>query len=238
MSLASPLRAPPPWTLHGEAHALLLWLPGAGTSSPAEGVRVRTGGLGVLALVRYAQSDVGAYDELLWLSPWGLRMGTRRLHTVPRIFVSTEASRSNGRRNWGIPKELARFEVEAAGTAAQRFRVSTSVGLVATFVATSLRRSIGIDAGALPAPLRRLGQVLGSQLFEMAPSVRGQLHAARFSELRTDPTTFVDVSRGRALGACSLYNFDMTFPEALVTSLARERPAKGRITPAPPSSGT
>ncbi|ETV91168.1 hypothetical protein H310_14175 [Aphanomyces invadans] len=86
-------------------------------------------GLGFVMLIRYTDSPVGPYDELLlvpgaftppspgnpiartnhmketFLQAHGL-LAARR---VTRIFVSTEASLRNGRRNWGIRKELADF---------------------------------------------------------------------------------------------------------------------------------
>lgn len=88
-------RAGPPWTLRGA------------------GLVAVFGARGVLMLVRYASSPVGPYDELLWAevrdSPVGLRP------TVTRIVVSTEASVVWGRRNWGIPKELAAFGWSVSG---------------------------------------------------------------------------------------------------------------------------
>lgn len=88
-------RAGPPWTLRGA------------------GLVAVFGARGVLMLVRYASSPVGPYDELLWAevrdSPVGLRP------TVTRIVVSTEASVVWGRRNWGIPKELAAFGWSGSG---------------------------------------------------------------------------------------------------------------------------
>ncbi|RHZ16899.1 hypothetical protein DYB37_001068 [Aphanomyces astaci] len=86
-------------------------------------------GPGFVMLIRYTDSPVGPYDELLlvpgaftppssstpiavehhiqerYLQAHGL-LASRR---VTRIFVSSEASLRNGRRNWGIRKELADF---------------------------------------------------------------------------------------------------------------------------------
>jgi hypothetical protein len=69
-------------------------------------------GLGLLMLVRYADSPIGPYDELLYGIPfqkprWFEVMSHRRL---PVTYVSSEASLHNGRHNRGIRKELADFE--------------------------------------------------------------------------------------------------------------------------------
>nr|WP_254606064.1 hypothetical protein [Deinococcus sp. JMULE3] len=60
---------------------------------------------GALMLVRYAQSGVGPYDELLWVSLSGAPQ-------VTRIVVSTQDSVEWGRRNWAIPKSRADFAWE------------------------------------------------------------------------------------------------------------------------------
>jgi acetoacetate decarboxylase len=182
-------------------------------------IEVRRGGLGVLAVVRYADSDVGPYDELLWLAPWGLRDGARRAHTVTRIFVSSEASCINGRRNWGIPKQLARFDVARLSASTQRFEVSTPRGRVASFSVATGRRSTPIDTRVLPSALRRLRQVQDATSFEVAPNVRGRLHAARFSERVTDPEQFADTRSARMLGGVCISEFEMTFPVATTRTL-------------------
>ncbi|GAA5435214.1 hypothetical protein M8445_00955 [Deinococcus aquaticus] len=87
--------AGPPWTLRGA------------------GLVAVFGARGVLMLVRYASSPVGPYDELLWAEVRGSPVGLRP--QVTRIVVSTEASVVWGRRNWGIPKELAAFQWSGAG---------------------------------------------------------------------------------------------------------------------------
>ena len=72
-----------------------------------------TTGLGLAMLVQYSSSPAGPYDELLYALPcrrptMGFQlMATRR---IPAIFVSTQASVVNGRLNWGVPKNLARFQ--------------------------------------------------------------------------------------------------------------------------------
>ena len=70
-------------------------------------------GIGIIMIVRYSDSPVGPYDELLYSLPFkqpqhGLEvLAPRRL---PVIYVSSEASLRNGRENWGIRKELADFK--------------------------------------------------------------------------------------------------------------------------------
>lgn len=68
------------------------------------------GGYGALMLVDYSESNCGPYRELL-LIPGSFRVRDKTLASISRIFVSTTESLASGRRNWGIPKELADFSV-------------------------------------------------------------------------------------------------------------------------------
>lgn len=195
---------PPPWALHGDGHGLLVWMPG--------------GGAALMLFVRYADSDVGPYDELLWLDAWGLLVGGARRHTVSRIYVSTEASVFNGRVNWGLPKELASFSVTSLGALSERVAVTSSLGHVASFSYRSSARSVPVDGGLLPARWRTLVQVADGRKFEMAPRARGRLRRARFSELAMSPGLFPDVNRGRVLAGFSLTGFEMMFPVPEISS--------------------
>jgi len=189
---------PPPWRLRGDGHGLLAWMPG--------------GRPGLMLFVRYLDSDVGPYDELLWLDVWGLSVGGSRRHTLSRIYVSTEASVFNGRVNWGIPKELAAFSVTSLGARSERVEVTSAMGRVASFSYRSSPRSLPVNAGLLPARWRALVQVADGRSFETVPSARGRMHRARFYELTVSSLLFPDVSRGRVLAGFSLRNFEMVFP--------------------------
>ena len=109
--------APPaPWRLELGAVMWLSW-PGRGAArhlSPAlrAGARVLLAGGG---LVRYADTPVGPYAEALAVTVV-VRDGRVALH-VPFMAVDSARSVVGGRRNWSLPKVLARFEGEpSAGT--------------------------------------------------------------------------------------------------------------------------
>ena len=100
---------PPPWDMVIDA---VLWVhrPGAGAGDalhPAIHGR-RPVGLGIAGFVRYRDSPVGTYRELL-ASPTLVRGGLWRLH-VPLIAVDHLASLHSGRAHWALPKMLAAFE--------------------------------------------------------------------------------------------------------------------------------
>jgi acetoacetate decarboxylase len=220
---------PPPWTLQGDAHLLLAWMPPgapAGAQLVPAGCTLRPRGVGAFIFIRYAASNVGPYDELLWLPPWGLRFDGVWRHSVTRIFVSSEASLVNGRANWGIPKELARFSVTPLGPCAAAVHVSAGTAPVASFTIAWSRRSVPANLGALPVAARTLVQELGGRRFQLAPSARGCLHATRFSDLDVNATLFPDVTRGRKLAAFSLRDFVMTFPVPCVSVPSLSLPSR------------
>jgi hypothetical protein len=60
------------------------------------------------AFVRYTDTPVGAYDEVLGII--GSRTGLRPWGNVAFMSVDSESSLVGGRTNWAMPKTLARFD--------------------------------------------------------------------------------------------------------------------------------
>ncbi|KAI0075586.1 hypothetical protein K474DRAFT_1370916 [Panus rudis PR-1116 ss-1] len=90
------------------------------------------GGLAFVMIVRYTETPVGPYDEIIW-SPGKFKVpptGKSALR-ITRIYVSGKETTYNGRKNWNIPKQLAHFEFtpnpEAKGPSALPYtRISVS----------------------------------------------------------------------------------------------------------------
>lgn len=128
---------PPPWTLTGRGVVAL---------TPR----------GVLMLVRYATSPVGPYDELLWAAPSRTPAGWRP--QVRSIVVSTRESVVWGRRNWGIPKRLARF-AWVGGERVGEVRVTAEGGVEVARLGYEVGTwRVPVRAGWLSPPLRTLAQ--------------------------------------------------------------------------------
>ncbi|KAM0749534.1 hypothetical protein T439DRAFT_327222 [Meredithblackwellia eburnea MCA 4105] len=133
--------APSPWTLKGHSYFFPIIVSPFSTSpiplpkaalAPLEEQstagetwnKTFHGGVGGVVVVRYDESPVGPYDELIYCP--GLfsysapptengqdRPPPQYLMAITRIYVSTLNSVVNGRRNWNIPKHLASFNFEA-----------------------------------------------------------------------------------------------------------------------------
>jgi hypothetical protein len=157
-----------PWSLRGRMY-VSVWLLPAARVPPLPGEltgrspgAVRVVRLGSRAVVGTAWVDYGpggdlAYRELL--SAVLVRAGLRPRVTITHIWVDSPASRDGARALWGIPKELAEFEL------------------------TGTRASAAGDAGPIAAAtLRRRGPALRVPLgFRVVQALAG---AARTTPVR------------------------------------------------------
>ncbi|KAI1333199.1 hypothetical protein F5Y16DRAFT_355069 [Xylariaceae sp. FL0255] len=128
----------PPWKLKGTMYIVTFWSKAGNlpehTYSPLERESAyasptpsgkHLGGISQTLVIRYTESPVGPYDELLVCPGYysyekeeGGKRKTKRNARISRIYVSQKYTCWNGRTNWNIPKHLARFEFEelAGGT--------------------------------------------------------------------------------------------------------------------------
>ena len=200
--------APPPWTLHGRGLIALYRPQTAGDT------------WGALMLVRYRDSPVGPYDELLWASanhpsPAGPRP------QVQQIVVSSEASVRWGRRNWGIPKGLARFEWQEGewlqGQKAQQVRIYAPEGNLLAHLAFSTHGpTLPVSTAPIPAGFRTLAQ----PVLDAAPNAgwlltpvgaTGKAQPARLTVL--DAAGFhAPLTQLRPLLTLAIPDFQLVFP--------------------------
>ncbi|MFQ5796365.1 MAG: acetoacetate decarboxylase family protein [Candidatus Bipolaricaulia bacterium] len=113
----------PPWRLFGRAH-LIITLNRTGRIAPVipDPLQLRSfqgWTPGVMGIVSYEESPVGAYDEF-FLAPARVRYAGRSGLFVSHIWVDSEPSQAGGRRIWGLAKERARFDRHAHGITVRR----------------------------------------------------------------------------------------------------------------------
>ena len=218
---------PPPWWLTGEGYIFPVRcsrdvaLQQAFIPPSEHGAYV--GGWGAWMVVRYRESPVGPYDELLYI-PGCSRRGLRFSWQISKIYVSTRASVHAGRRNWGIPKELASFDftrderglrVEVRDGQGAFFQVSLrTVG--PTFPIVSLGTPPNLlqpvrehaDTDALP-PIRQ-GEWLSLPALGRG---WGWSRLVRLGDVQIDPTRFPDViACGSLRTGVACLPFHMKFP--------------------------
>jgi hypothetical protein len=107
------VRYPPePWYLAGTLHVSVWWIPVADLPPLPQGLRPKVllgRALIGTAWAVYELVGVLAYNELLAALP--VSRDGRRFITIPRIWVDHPSSAAGGRTLWGIPKQLATFQV-------------------------------------------------------------------------------------------------------------------------------
>ena len=112
--------APPPWTCKADAY-LLPFSTSASAGLPSDKVYAsleaksetwtslkHKGGMGMAEIIRYRDTPVGPYDELVIMpghfeAPEGIGFKGKYL-SITGIWVSQKDTCMNGRRNWNIPK--------------------------------------------------------------------------------------------------------------------------------------
>lgn len=210
---------PAPWSLEGNGYIMMFKfdrefvLENSGLS-PALATSFR-GGLGWVMLVDYTQSDAGPYRELLFI-PGKFQWHSHHHYTITRIFVSTQNSVINGRRNWGIPKELADFAITRQDDHTERIQVSLGQHTVADFTLHSFGPALAVTSAILPAQRRTLVQPFEGQTFLTAPGGSGSIQPAQLTNVSIDGAHFPDIRYGRLIAAVRVRDFQMTFPEATI----------------------
>ncbi len=107
---------PPPWDLEGEGFILPFWANEKKVFNwmSEQEQKDFVGGLGAIMFVNYKSSNVGPYYELLFI-PGDFQYKGEHYKKITKIYVSSQLSLQEGRKNWGIPKELAEFEWKSQG---------------------------------------------------------------------------------------------------------------------------
>lgn len=221
---------PAPWSLHG--HAFLLPTLKVSTVkqydvNPLHGAK-HWGLIGAVILVKYPETSIGPYSELIFTS--GLhRLGSHVGFHISQIYVDSQASVNGGRANWAVPKKLATFDWQTQG-GQQHVKVSRPNTNQPFFTASFKQSQFSIPASSVvvPPPLKTILQacdphVSNSKYLSTKVSAAGKLHLLNAVQINTDRN---EVPSHTDLGlwqlGISLTDFDGTFaiPQPLLMNAA------------------
>lgn len=210
-------RQPAPWTLRAQGYVVVVLMPAQTLDTAAfvpEGlVPKRRGRTSVMLFIDYKEAVCGNYQELL-LAPAAYETPSGTHPTITRIFVSSYESVVNGRRNWGIPKDLARFTREHdASRASDRIVVSRGGDTLVDMKLRAYGPTLPVRTWLLPAGMRTLVQHWNGTRYRFTLHAQGRARLATVEDWRFDPRYFPDLARGRVLTATYLPDFQMTFPD-------------------------
>lgn len=205
--------APPPWTLHGDGVVIVAHFPEAFVREHGfladfqrDGYR---GYIGTVMLVDYHTSGVGPYRELLFI-PGLFRLGDRTTFSISKIYVSTLNSVQNGIENWGIPKELAQFNLTTLPNGTRLFEVTREGHLFLSARVKPWSFRFPISTELLPG--FQVTQQRRDDLLLTRPKATGKGRLASLNLVAIDGAYFPDIQRGTVLSTILVEDFTMTFP--------------------------
>jgi hypothetical protein len=209
---------PAPWKLSGYGYILLYRF---GTEfSNQQGPDFLKGkavaGFGSVMLVNYETSNCGPYGELL-IIPGRYKYMEEKLHTISRIYVSSQDSVENGRANWGIPKELANFTFEPLAKGLERVTVTNAASPSSAPIFEATFKSgivpFPVNTSLLPFPLL---QHLDGKAYQTTFMGKGIGRLATMTDLKINDEMFPDLTGIKPIAILRVSPFQITFPVAKI----------------------
>ena len=168
-----------------------------------------TGGFGAVMLVDYFESNVGPYQELLFI-PGKFNYNDDKSYSITKIYVSSMESVVNGRENWGIPKQLANFEYNEDFT-----NISVDIEGIKVF---NFNSSYGLFSFPITTKIMstRLVQRHNKKDFYTKFKGKGKARFANVKSLSANPNLFPDLNNKKRIASFRIENFDIPFPNPTI----------------------
>lgn len=201
---------PPPWRLKGEGFILLYKFSKSFIQEHAllhaSQIDSYTGGLGYVMLVNYEESPVGPYKELLIIPG---KFGAERRQAITKIYVDSEASTQNGRKNWGIPKETVPIIWQKEGKL-------TKIGVGSEhdpiWYSEIMTGKIPIPVSTKLLPIELL-QTWEDKQYLTKPAGKGWGKLASLQKIHVNPQGFPNITAKKPLLCVHVHPFEMYFPK-------------------------
>ncbi len=217
-SMESLRLSPAPWKLQGEGYILLYRFNKdfiqANAFLSEYYVSKYWGLVGSVMCVDYHTSNVGAYQELLFIPAMFDFSGKKAFH-ISKIYVSTQDSIYNGIENWGIPKELADFEIITLNKDTKSIKASLQSNIFFQMQVRSFGFSFPISTSLFPFTFY---QDLRGKTLITKPKGRGWGRLCRIEQIQVNSSFFPDISLFKPLLVIEVKNFHLEFPPAQALS--------------------
>lgn len=211
-------RHPAPWTLRADCYVVAVRLPDdvldTAVFAPKALITRRRSRTAVLMYLDYKQAPCGPYQELL-VAPATYMTDAGTYPSITRIFVSSYESVVNGRKNWGIPKDLAQFTRDT-DDGRDNIQVTRDGQFCAELKLRGYGPLVPVRSWLLPAAIRTLVQHWNGRRYSVTLRAGGRARLAKVEDWRFNSTYFPDLARGRVLTASHVPELEMVFPEAQV----------------------
>lgn len=213
------IKANAPWSLKGKGYMILYRstekIISKDTFLPLNLHNKNKGGFSCIMLVDYTESNVGPYQELLFI-PGKFSFNNLNRYTISKIYVSTRDSVVNGWENWAIPKELADFSFDERPSGYDEINVKIGNH---NFFYICLKEKLfkfPITTSLLPFPL---AQEKNGQLYLTKFQGKGYGKLASIRDCKINPVFFPDVSNIKHLIAIKIDPFKIQFPVPEIKNL-------------------
>ena len=206
----------PPWHLHGDAFILNYWLtPNFIKHNHAFHIAPSPIGRVVqVILVRYHESPIGPYDELLLLDH--PLISKRRLSSIAKIYVSTETSVVHDQHFWGIPKQLAEFEWVIKDDVVYCTISFEQQEMSLCLYKYKHSQTFYMNSHHLPARLLNIQQTWQGLHYQFSPQFRGKLCKLKQAAWKNTLDIFPDFSQAKYLHSFYVPEFQLTLPKAKI----------------------
>lgn len=209
-------KKPAPWQLTGNAYIMLYKFPKEFVLKNgflADFQRSRfLGYIGAVMLVDYHSSNVGPYQELLFI-PGMFTFDWKKVFSISKIYVSTPDSVENGQNNWGIPKEIASFVWNKSLQGKTEILVSKEGKSFFSIEINERVFSIPFKSSIFPFTIV---QRQDDDLLMTQPSFSGKMGVVSTKKIVVNSNYFPDISKINPLITFKLSNFEMNFPNPTI----------------------
>lgn len=210
------------WEFAGEAYFMSFKFPKSfiqdhGFLTPADKERW-VGGPGCIIFVDYRSSNIGPYQELLFL-PGKVKAGGRKFFTITKAFVSSQAALEHAKENWGIPKELADFHFEKGSKDIETLKVTRNNVPVIEVTVQSSGMAFSFRSWMMPAAFL---QHSGQRDFSFKLKGGGKARFAQNMKVDVNPELFPNFAFFKHIAVLRIDRFKLMIPPAKI----RENPNK------------
>lgn len=203
-----------PWKLKGDGYIVLYKLPKSflikNTFITDYFKNKLFVGLSALMIIDYKDSDVGTYQEILFI-PGVFNFKAKKHFSISKIYVNSKLSEKNGYENWAIPKEYADFKI-TKNKSVEIVEISNEN----KFFKAQLKNSfLKIPFSNKFFPLS-LVQHKNEQTFVTEFYASGFLSKANIKIDFVNNKDFPELNQFKPLMAFKINNFEMVFKEAKI----------------------
>lgn len=169
------------------------------------------GGIGCVAIANYTDSDVGAFQELLFI-PGTFNLRNKKSGSITIGYVSKSAAIENSMQNWAVNKQTADFVFQKRSSSVEE--ITVGIGGESIFnirLKTSGLFSFNVNQTIIPYNFLHKRELT---YFYTAIQAKGKAKKAKVERVSSSPDYFPDLSGLKPIKAVKLEKFIYLAPPA------------------------